>query len=296
MNAPLPRHLLSQLADLSGEGDQQDEFDAHHRTAALLWPEVQEIALCVLGLEAGERAMLEKIVQFSQRRGPKLRLLPPGKAYLADVIMIDSADAQARAWSDAQDWLDRRAVIWINGQAERPGHTLLHRPIQWPVLPLVLARSLRSVQAPTSALALRTRQADGPMVMVVAEEPDARRRLRAKLEAAGCRVTGVRTAREGLAALHAASYACVVLAGEVPDADGAEVCRRLRGLERRIGRVPVLMLNDSAGPLARWRAKWAGCDDVVAEPARGKDLRRLMHRLSERSMPAARAGRAAALN
>lgn len=250
------------------------------RSTALLWPDQATIALCVVGFQPSERMLLDSLVRLSERRGPRLNLLPVGQAHLADVIMIDGADAEALAWGKSQTWLDRRAVIWVNGKSDVPTHTLLRRPVQWPMLPILLARSLRAATPASRELALRPHDPDAPVVMVVAEDPDARRRLRAKLQAGGLRTLDVRSAREGLAALHAAPYACVLLAGEVPDADRIEMCRRVRALPGKIGDVPLAILDDGASVLDRWRARLAGCEAVMPEPARGGELRQLVETLA----------------
>lgn len=294
MNAPLPQHLFDLLHECHDAPAPEvstpcqedvaaaEPSEAAPRSTALVWPEQQNIALCVVGFQPSELMLLESLVRLSERRGPRLNLLPIGQAHLADVVMIDGADAEARAWGHAQTWLDRRAVIWVNGKSEIPTHTMLRRPVQWPMLPILLARSLRAAMPATRALAIRPQDPDAPVVMIVADDADARRRVRAKLQAGGLRTLDVRTAREGLAALHAAPYACVLLAGEVPDADRIEMCRRVRALPGRIGDVPLAILDEGAGMLDRLRARLAGCEAVMPEPARGRELRQLVETLAAR--------------
>jgi CheY-like chemotaxis protein len=236
-------------------------------TCELAWPEMPAIRLCAVGLRAGERAFLDRMVAVSQHRAPRLSLLPRAQAHEADVIMIDGADDAALEWSYAQDWLAGRAVIWVNKEAQHPGHTQLHRPIQWPMLQLLLASSIRRAPSRPDNLCTRAVQPDAPMVMVMAGEARLRHQMRVLLDAAGYRVTLAGTAREGLAAMHAGSYACLLLAGEVPDLDS---------LEARVGRIPILKLDEQPGGVGRLRSRLAGCDDVLPRPQRVKDLEHLL--------------------
>lgn len=235
--------------------------------AALSWPMRHEISLCVMGFDESERALLDRVVALSVHRGPRLTLVPPAAAHLADVVMIDSTHAPSRAWSRSQTWLARRAVVWVGAEARQPWHASLPKPVQWPALPVVLLRALERVPQASRAVAARPQQADAPMVMVLGDDRDTQVRIRRRLETAGFRVTGVTRAREGLAALHAADYAAVVVAGDLPDADPVEVCQRVRGLGARLGRLPLVWLTERSGAVDRLRARWAGCDSVTPEPA-----------------------------
>ena len=235
--------------------------------AALSWPMRHEISLCVMGFDESERALLDRVLALSLHRGPRLTLVPPAAAHLADVVMIDSTHAPSRAWSRSQTWLARRAVVWVGAEARQPWHASLPKPVQWPALPVVLLRALERVPQASRAVAARPQQADAPMVMVLGDDRDTQVRIRRRLETAGFRVTGVTRAREGLAALHAADYAAVVVAGDLPDADPLEVCQRVRGLGARLGRLPLVWLTERSGAMDRLRARWAGCDSVTPEPA-----------------------------
>ncbi len=235
--------------------------------SALAWPMRQEISLCVLGFDESERALLGRVVELSSQHGPRLTLVPPAAAHLADVVMVDGTHAPSRAWSHGQTWLARRAVVWVGTQAKLPWHASLPRPVQWPALPVVMLRSLERVPQASRAVAARPQQADAPMVMVLGEDRDTQLRIRRRLETAGFRVTGVTRAREGLAALHAADYAAVVVASDLPDAGPVEVCQRVRGLGARLGRLPLVWLTERSGAVDRLRARWAGCDAVTPEPA-----------------------------
>lgn len=100
------------------------------------------LRFAVMGLTRNERELLEGILKVSQRRVPRLHLLSEVHARQADVVMIDARDAQAMAWAHQHHWLARRPVIWIDGHEAVEGHTLLRRPFQWAMLPMLLARAI----------------------------------------------------------------------------------------------------------------------------------------------------------
>lgn len=100
------------------------------------------------GFNAIERSLLEGTVKVSQRRTPRLQLLGEHELDSADVVMIDTRDAPAMEWARRHPTLQRKAVIWVDGDTAPRGHTLARRPVQWPILPMLLARALE--QAPTA--------------------------------------------------------------------------------------------------------------------------------------------------
>ena len=278
MNAPLPPDGLRQIRALAELGCPLPDSGAD-AGAAMDWPADERITMAVIGLSVHERRSLEQLIGASARRRPLLLELDLARAHEADVVIVDGADPAALAWRSSQRWLADRAVIWIGRSADLLGHTSLARPIAWPTLPIVLSHALR--HAPRGAhargLVARRVQPHAPAVMVLSGDVHRRERLGALLEAAGRRATLARTAREGLAALHAAPYETVILAGGVPDLDRLALCGRVRALERRIGRVPLLLLDEEpGGAWDRLRARMAGYDEVAPMPASQSQLRSLL--------------------
>lgn len=100
------------------------------------------LKLLVLGFSPGEQKLLHEIVTLSKRRSPSIELLSLHDAEDADVIMIDAADPTAKAWAAIQPNLERQAVIWVDAKAARSGHTLVQRPVSWPMLPVVLQQAM----------------------------------------------------------------------------------------------------------------------------------------------------------
>ena len=92
------------------------------------------------------------------------------------------------------------------------------------------------------------------------------------LGGAGFRLTIAGTARDGEALLKRESFDAVILDLMLPDADGLDLCRRLRGASD----VPILMLTARGEPMDRVVGLEIGADDYVGKPV---DLRELLARL-----------------
>lgn len=277
MNAPLPRDGLRAFEAVDGGRRGRGQAAG---SAEVPWPAQARISLCVVGLDAGERRRLQRLVEASARRAPQLVLVDEACAHEADVVLVDATDDRARAWSRSRPWLDGRAVVWVGRPATRTGHLTLPRPIAWATLPIVLADALCHAPVASRALAVRALQPQSPTVLLLGGRADGGR-LPALLEACGRRVVRAATARDGLAALHAARYDAVILAGQVPDLDRLALCARLRSLQGRIGRLPLLMLLDGPQVPAwvRLRARMAGYDEVAPMPGAVAELQAVLGRL-----------------
>jgi two-component system, OmpR family, response regulator len=87
----------------------------------------------------------------------------------------------------------------------------------------------------------------GPALLVVDDEPSLRELLAATLRFVGFRVTSAATGAEAVAAAVAEPPDLVLLDVMLPDLDGFEVARRLRGsvppVDGRPGRLPILFLS-----------------------------------------------------
>jgi len=110
--------------------------------AAAAASETPPLRLVVRGFSAVERSLLDSTVKHSQRRTPRLKLLADSQLQDADVVMINSLDARAMDWARRQPVLASKAVIWVDGSNPAPGHIVSRRPVQWPILPVLLARAL----------------------------------------------------------------------------------------------------------------------------------------------------------
>ena len=101
-----------------------------------------------------------------------------------------------------------------------------------------------------------------PVVLIVEDDPDIRRVLRATLTAEGYRVAESASARRGSidAATHRPDLVIVDLG--LPDFDGIEVIRRLREWSS----IPILVLSARTQERAKIEALDAGADDYVTKP------------------------------
>ncbi len=124
-----------------------------------------------------------------------------------------------------------------------------------------------------------------PTVLVVDDEPAILRALRAGLEARGYRV---RTATDGQGAIDLVALEApdlVVLDLGLPDLDGVEVCRRIRGWSD----VPIVVLSADGSDQRKVVALDEGADDYVTKPFSMAELLARV-RVALRHHPAAAAG------
>jgi DNA-binding response OmpR family regulator len=105
------------------------------------------------------------------------------------------------------------------------------------------------------------------------------------LATAGYRVTNAPTAREGEQRLKRETYDALILDLMLPDADGLEVCRRLR----QTSDLPVLMLTARGDAMDRVVGLEIGADDYLPKPFEPRELlARLRAILRRKSAPASR--------
>jgi two-component system, OmpR family, KDP operon response regulator KdpE len=103
---------------------------------------------------------------------------------------------------------------------------------------------------------------EGPTILVVDDEPAIVRSLRAGLEARGYRVLTAVTGQQAIDVTAVESPALVVLDLNLPDIDGVEVCRRIRGWTD----VPIVVLSAEGSEARKVQALDDGADDYVTKP------------------------------
>jgi len=101
-----------------------------------------------------------------------------------------------------------------------------------------------------------------PTVVLVEDEPEIRRFLRATLTAEGCRLFEAVTGEEGLREAQVRQPDIVVLDLGLPDMDGLEVIRRLRQWTA----VPIIVLSARGQERDKIAALDGGADDYVSKP------------------------------
>jgi two-component system KDP operon response regulator KdpE len=99
-------------------------------------------------------------------------------------------------------------------------------------------------------------------ILVVDDEPQIRRFLEISLRSQGYAVEEAATGREGLERLATRGAELVVLDLGLPDMEGHDVLRELRGWSR----VPVIVLSVRASEAEKVRALDGGANDYVTKP------------------------------
>jgi two-component system KDP operon response regulator KdpE len=102
----------------------------------------------------------------------------------------------------------------------------------------------------------------GPVIVLIEDEPQIRRFLRATLGSQGYRLHEATTGEDGLIEAATRQPDVVIIDLGLPDIDGLEVIRRLREWSR----VPVIVLSARGQERDKVVALDAGADDYVSKP------------------------------
>jgi two-component system KDP operon response regulator KdpE len=103
---------------------------------------------------------------------------------------------------------------------------------------------------------------EGPLVLVVEDEPQMRRFLRASLTAHSFRLAEAGTAQEALASITAQSPEVILLDLGLPDRDGIELTREIRGWSS----VPIIVISARGREADKVEALDSGADDYLTKP------------------------------
>ncbi|MBK9989315.1 MAG: response regulator [Verrucomicrobia bacterium] len=118
-----------------------------------------------------------------------------------------------------------------------------------------------------------------PIILIVDDEVQIRRLLRVTLEAENYSVREAETGQLALNEIAHQAPAGVVLDLGLPDMDGSEVIKRLRGWSK----VPVLVLSVRDGEEEKIKALDAGADDYLTKPFNGRELAARVRAILRRS-------------
>lgn len=103
---------------------------------------------------------------------------------------------------------------------------------------------------------------EGPLLLVIDDEPQMLRFLRASLATHDYRLCEAETAADGLAQAAARAPEVILLDLGLPDADGIEVARQLRAGSR----TPIIVLSARDREADKIAALDAGADDYLTKP------------------------------
>jgi phosphate regulon transcriptional regulator PhoB len=121
-------------------------------------------------------------------------------------------------------------------------------------------------------------------VLVVEDEPDIRHLIAHHLAREGYRCREVASGAEALRAVRASTPDLIVLDLMLPEVDGIEVCRRLRG-EPRTAAIPIIMLTAKSDEVDRVVGLELGADDYVTKPFSPKELVARVRAVLRRARP-----------
>src|SRR5690348_13079537 len=102
----------------------------------------------------------------------------------------------------------------------------------------------------------------GPVVLVIEDEPEIRRFLRASLLGQGYRLVEATTGQEGLQAAETRQPELIILDLGLPDMDGLEIIRQLRSWTS----VPLVVVSAREQETTKVAALDAGADDYLSKP------------------------------
>src|SRR5437764_11460790 len=125
-----------------------------------------------------------------------------------------------------------------------------------------------------------------PFILIVEDDPQIRRFLRATLTAEGYVYDEALTAAEGLSQVNARRPDLILLDLGLPDRDGLEVIRRVR----ESSQLPIVVLSARGEESDKIAALDLGADDYVAKPFGVGELLARIRAALRRSAPMAEEG------
>src|SRR5690349_10255997 len=127
-----------------------------------------------------------------------------------------------------------------------------------------------------------------PLILIIEDDAQIRRFLRAALAAEGYRMQETTTAEEGLAQAQSRQPDLILLDLGLPDRDGLEVIRSVR----EWGKIPILVLSARGQERDKIAALDLGADDYVAKPFGVGELLARIRAALRRSAPLSSEGSA----
>jgi len=119
-----------------------------------------------------------------------------------------------------------------------------------------------------------------PVILIIEDEPQIRRFLRTAIEAENCTVYEAATAARGLVEAGTRKPDLIILDLGLPDCDGVEVVRDIRGWSS----LPILILSARVDESDKVAALDAGADDYLTKPFGVAELQARMRALLRRAV------------
>ena len=112
---------------------------------------------------------------------------------------------------------------------------------------------------------------EGPTILVVEDEQEIRRFLRASLENQSYRIVEAQTARDGLKRAAEDHPDLVLLDVVLPKKNGFQVCRQLKTTVETSG-AKVILVSSKNQPSDRFWGMKQGADEYLTKPFEAQDL------------------------
>jgi diguanylate cyclase (GGDEF)-like protein len=126
----------------------------------------------------------------------------------------------------------------------------------------------------------------GSRILVVEDNRANQQVATAMLERIGCHVELAATGREALALVVRQPFDLILMDCHMPEMDGYEATRRIRGLEGKIAHVPIIAMTANVQKGDNERCLAAGMDDYLSKPLKLSAVReKLQHWLSQAGRP-----------
>ncbi len=126
-----------------------------------------------------------------------------------------------------------------------------------------------------------------PKLLLIDDDARLAAMVRDYLRGHGFEVALAADGAHGLAQLEHGDADAVILDLMLPDADGLELCRRIRGQPGDAAAVPILMLTAKGDPLDRVIGLEMGADDYLPKPFEPRELLARVRALLRRRRPGA---------
>ncbi|WP_295548005.1 response regulator transcription factor [uncultured Pseudacidovorax sp.] len=111
-----------------------------------------------------------------------------------------------------------------------------------------------------------------PQLLMIEDDQRLAQMVVEYLAQSGFAVSHAGDGARGMAALEQQLPDLVILDLMLPDADGLDLCRRIRALPGAAGKVPVLMLTAKGDPMDRIIGLELGADDYLPKPFEPREL------------------------
>jgi len=134
-----------------------------------------------------------------------------------------------------------------------------------------------------------------PQILMIEDDQRLAAMVQTYLGGHGYAVVHASTGAAGLAALRAEvgyPFAAVLLDLMLPDADGLDVCRRVRSLPAPASSVPIVMLTAKGDPFDRVIGLEIGADDYLPKPFEPRELLARLRAVLRRPQLATQGGEA----